>query len=304
MYEISPIIKQEFIIEYPKCMYEVKNLNVAKNGYKGDTLTRAENSETFEQKHLDLPNMTELENKQKNILKQLEELKKLLNTVKGSLNLPKEKTIIKNNTKSNPKTQALRLNSEKLEDFVINASPNYPPYFLLFLQRLLKDELRIQISSHVHSSVNKLQPKSQYFINNLKEFKSQGQYTINVRLIWKEVGPDTEISVSYYPICGEVNILRYILRSINSSLYDNSVRADHFMDTSYLLSKISEKASRSSILQEISKSLKKSKWLMGTEATAADIALYSSIKNYVSSNEISADLAKWIKHSDDLIKSK
>ncbi|KAJ8928262.1 hypothetical protein NQ314_019213 [Rhamnusium bicolor] len=112
------------------------------------------------------------------------------------------------------------------------------------------------------------------------------------------VGANTELLVSHVPILGEVNLLRYLARAIKSPLnYDSDsdcIEIDSLLDICYLIVRARTKTERASLLQSLNKSLGKAQWLVGrSQASIADVAAYSAIKQASNMNEISANLGKW-----------
>lgn len=67
-----------------------------------------------------------------------------------------------------------------MQDLVINADPKYPPFGLLWLQKLWN--LPLNISIHVHSSVPSL-PEHLVVFNRLKVDDSNNMYCIT--FVWK-----------------------------------------------------------------------------------------------------------------------
>lgn len=117
-----------------------------------------------------------------------------------------------------------------------------------------------------------------------------------------------ELLVSHIPILGEVNMLRYLARAIKSSLnYDSEsdcIEIDSLLDICYLLVRTKTKSERTALLQTINKSLGKAQWLVGRgQASIADIATYSAIRQTNTSSEISANLGKWFQRCETVLLS-
>lgn len=69
-----------------------------------------------------------------------------------------------------------------VQDIVINADPNHPPYALLWLTKLWN--LPVDISVHLHSSVSALPEKLSSFTSLINVTSSES--SIKVTFVWKE----------------------------------------------------------------------------------------------------------------------
>ncbi|XP_044753884.1 probable aminoacyl tRNA synthase complex-interacting multifunctional protein 2 [Coccinella septempunctata] len=302
MYVLRPIISLDAQIELPKCMYRMKNFHAgAENELVGKNPPHPENFGTFKQaeqflKTVENREMAELEKRQEKLLGQLEELKKIMNSIRSSLKLPSKCTNSQNLNSNNSNSGIKKKRSYEVPDIVINANPSYPPYFLLFLQQLLKKEVFLNISCYLHSSVSKLPNVCEAFLRKLKS-QENGVPSVLIRLIWKEIGPVAELNIPHYPIQGEANILRYLVRILDNELnYErsqNMIKIDELLDLSYRLSFADSKTNRTSLIQSLNKNLK-SKWLTDQkEISIADVAVYDALKKFASNNEINGSLSKW-----------
>ncbi|KAL3268249.1 hypothetical protein HHI36_007373 [Cryptolaemus montrouzieri] len=312
MYEIRPIITLDAPTKLPNCMYKLKNIhadldNVLEEKSLPPGTKKVGTFKQVEQflKNIENREMAALEDRQEKLLSQLEELKKIMESIKSNLN--KSSNTPNSCNKTAKISSAAKVNN--IPDIVINVNPRYPPYFLLFLQRLLKNEISLNITCHLHSSVSEISGKSEAFISNLEKFPTNGVPSMNIRLIWKNIGPNAELSVSRFPVQGEANILRFLARTLDAYLgYEknpNVAKIDYLLDLSYKLSNTNSKSSRSGILQCLSKHvLPNFKWLGGqNKITIADIAVYDSLVNFANKNEISGDLNKWFNNCEGYIKS-
>ena len=74
-----------------------------------------------------------------------------------------------------------------LQDFVVNASPEYVPYSLLALKNLWKDRLNLQVECFTHSTVPKLSEEALAFQNAVTASGTAAANLprIKVTLIWK-----------------------------------------------------------------------------------------------------------------------
>nr|CAI5851606.1 unnamed protein product [Callosobruchus analis] len=240
--------------------------------------------------------MAELQAKQADILKQLAELKKQIDSIKSHLNIQHSDPLAK--TFSTAATQKVQ-HSNDLSDIVVNANPTNPPYSLEILQKLFKDIVTFNFTVQLHSSVSFVTDNAKELERRLVSFKPVTHSPkVNVTLIWKTVGVDTELVVGFLTIRGEVNLLRYLSRAIQSpltySLDPNSIEIDSILDLCYLIVRSKTKVERSALYQSLNKSLGKAQWLTGrSQMGIADIAAYSSIKQVSGDNDISAALKKW-----------
>lgn len=144
-----------------------------------------------------IPGMAELEAKQEEILKQLAELKDQILSIKSTLNLnvvaaqKSTKPICTDKVWKSNKPQSslfkdINFQIPNLPNIVVNINPNYPPYSLVIIQRLLQDVATLKISSHLHSTVSTLPDNTKNLENELVNFKAQKNVPeIHIRLIWK-----------------------------------------------------------------------------------------------------------------------
>lgn len=135
--------------------------------------------------------MAALEARQQDILKQLAALKKQMHALKADLKSSGTTT-----RQSPVKTVAVPpVDVNNLPDVVINASPDFPPYSLKLIQQLWKNNLKMNVQTHLHSSVAKVPEGIASFASQLEKFETQGKLPVlNVRLIWKD-GKETFANV-------------------------------------------------------------------------------------------------------------
>lgn len=103
-------------------------------------------------------------------------------------------------------------------------------------------------------------------------------------------------------IIGEVNLLRYLARSIPNFEYESkkAFEIDAVLDLCYSIILLKTKTDRSSLLHSLNKKLGKSQWLFGFETiSVADIAAYSAIKQ-VASSEANVNLTKWMQRCENI----
>ncbi|CAH1971972.1 unnamed protein product [Acanthoscelides obtectus] len=242
--------------------------------------------------------MAELQEKQADILKQLAELKKQILSIKSDLNTNFSVSVAKTvSTTSKHKVETG--SADGFPDFVIKASPTNPPYSLEILQKLLKDIVSLSFIVRTHSSVPVLTENAKELQKRLVNFKPDTSAPkVNVTLIWKSVGVDTELLVGFLQIRGEVNLLRYLSRATQSPLtYNsdpNSIEVDSILDVCYLIARSKTKVERAALYQCLNKSLGKAQWLIGSSQIGiADLAAYSAIKQVSGDSDVNATLKKW-----------
>lgn len=285
MYELKPILKPVHV-DLPTCMYTMKP--VIQHGNAVATATAQSSTE-------DLPEMQALAAKQEKILKQLTELRQQLVSMRTDLKLcnkpfqpSTQQTSSKTNPQSKPQTMKIEpINTSYLQDFVVNASPENIPYGLLALKKLWINRLNLQVECFTHSTVPKLSEEALNFQYQITSFEPtlDALPRIKVTLIWKNVGTYTEMILSptaYVPICGEVNILRFLSRcgpsEFNYERNDDVVEVDSILDTCYQLINKQNIKDKKQVLKTLSSKLGKIPSFGGDEVSLCDIAATSAIK--------------------------
>ena len=167
--------------------------------------------------------LIELENRQEAILKQLQDLKLRVSSIKEQNNAEKD--------------------HHSLLDVVIHSSYRTPPDSVPIACSWLQERacLKVLTSSHVHSSVKK--PLPQYLLEFLPSSNCQTRAEANVivTIIWKEdMGRDPECFISRSSskkIKGEVNLMRFLHRQFgllsgpdHQGVASDEVKADELMD--------------------------------------------------------------------------
>ncbi|XP_054275162.1 aminoacyl tRNA synthase complex-interacting multifunctional protein 2 isoform X3 [Macrosteles quadrilineatus] len=177
-------------------------------------------------------------------------------------------------------------------EMVINASPDNPPYSLLAVNRLWPEALRLQVVCHTHSSLVSLSPHLSCFSSL---FFTPGP-NVKARLIWSNMGPDCELVVSpisHCPIRGEVNVLRFLHRSINGSGDPISdTQLDHILDVCHRLTHAQSQRDRQVNVRMLNSLLGRSSWLGGEKVSVADVAAWSAIKRSPGI-DLSQNMARW-----------
>ncbi|CAH1170434.1 unnamed protein product [Phaedon cochleariae] len=197
MHRTKQIIHHNIPVQLPKCMYNLKNIHSRSTngvvdgshdhvGVSKNKLDIFDQVKQFLKINQCVPGMAELEAKQEQILKQLDELRNQILSIKLSLKISNNAS-----AKSSVPTSTIstRVNSKKtnqLVDLVININPLNPPYSLEIIQKQLQDSVNLKFSAHLHSSVFSLPEdainlQSRLVNANLKE----GVPTVHLRLIWK-----------------------------------------------------------------------------------------------------------------------
>ncbi|XP_053672833.1 probable aminoacyl tRNA synthase complex-interacting multifunctional protein 2 isoform X2 [Anopheles nili] len=229
-----------------------------------------------------------LAERQQRVLQQLAELKNEILAMRTELKLNATSPAVTSSPlKTKSKLKAEPINRTYLQDFVVNASPDYVPYSLLALKNLWKDRLNLHVECFIHSTVAKLSDEAIKFQNaiTVNGTAAGNLPKINLTLIWKNVGTYTEMitsPTSYVPICGEVNILRFLSRcgpsEFNYEQLDNVVEVDSILDACYLLLNKQNVKQRQQILRTLGTKLGKSTGFGGEQMSLCDIAFTSTVK--------------------------
>lgn len=105
---------------------------------------------------------------------------------------------------------------------------------------------------------------------------------------------------AYVPICGEVNILRFLSRcgpiEFNYEQHADVTEADSILDTCYLLINKSNPKEKKQVLKTLSSKLGKTPSFGGDEISLCDIAATSAIKQVhkVLAKDVNPNMAKLI----------
>lgn len=278
--------------------------------------------------------LSALQKRQTEIIKQLEQLRLKLNEMQKKLgaNAPSAKTTqkkpatavvikpidvsLETNKKCNKKNQNLnaklpyKLQEKNLHDIVIHVNPVNIPYSFAALQILWTDRLNLLIECYTHSSVKELPAQNQVFVKRISSFKPNAQVpTLNVSLIWKQTATVDLVCApgTFIPISGEPNILRYLIRIGPSEFgYLNSIHAnleiDALFDLAYELVLASAKDHRSSILKRLSQRLNTQRSFGGDSTNVSDIVVYSTLKQLnLPAKELPANVKTWFDQNKNLI---
>lgn len=319
MYRMRPIIKLREELELPKCMYRMKNIQQAylNSRVERQLFNEIKPSSISEQvKKLlkcPLPEMAELENRQEAILAQLADLKNQITSLRAQLKQSPISTVREETDISTNKTCSI-LQNGVIHDIVINASPRYPPYSVAALRRLWSDGLKLGVHCHVHSSILELPKNLDKFLSLVSNSDQERSPLLNITLVWKDVGPDTELVVSpmkHITIKGEVNILRYLSRlgppKFNYELDNDpatSARLDDLLDTCYSLARCSTVKEQQSLIRALNSYLGKSQFMAGGDRiSVADVAVWSVLRqiDVQPQRALSSNMNKWLHDCSQLL---
>lgn len=189
-------------------------------------------------------------------------------------------------------------------EFVILSDPNHPPYSLVILLKLLAGRYRIEVSSHIHSSVAFIPSELQSFLNGPSNSTGTGS-CINITFIWKKVGKDPlliQCPISNGSIAGEVNIARYLNRLLEQKpnpllVYESKGeiyggQVDEWLDCIYMSGPQGSNEVCSYALPSLASVLSKQDWLLHS-MSVADICLWSSLKQNPCLINSNSNLRKW-----------
>ncbi|XP_058054198.1 probable aminoacyl tRNA synthase complex-interacting multifunctional protein 2 [Anopheles bellator] len=316
MYHLKPVQNRNDVCDVPTCMYSLKPVctfsfdrgTVGDGKHKQSPASVDPLSAEIDNllKKVENDELSMLADRQQRVLVQLADLKKELLSMRTELKLNNNTSSPSSATTSSAKLTAEPINLIYLQDFVVNASPEYIPHSLLALKNLWKDRLNLQVECFTHSTVPKLSDEAvsfqQAITNNSTTVANLPN--IKVTLIWKNVGTYTEMITSptaYVPICGEVNILRYLSRcgpnEFNYELQENVVEVDSILDACYLMINKQDMKQRQQILRTLGAKLGKTVGFGGGEVVSlCDIAFTSAIKQvkHTLTKDINPNMAKCI----------
>ncbi|XP_047021107.1 uncharacterized protein LOC124631045 isoform X1 [Helicoverpa zea] len=264
MYKMKKIIVHDKDVALPDCMYSVK---CRTDFYHEDDCNLSISNQVI--KFLKGSNkMTELEQRQEQLLKKLDTLYERIATISSYC----KGTITQNETRKPEHCLPTP------DEVVLVLSPDSVPWYLNFI--LKQSSVALNISWHIHSSVpNEKLTKIKNYVKNLKESKNNSR--TNLRLIFKCVSADTELKFSTLdtPIVGNVNILRYL-----SYVYPNIIpynANDYYVDSLLDLCHVLERTSDKNKEVAVSKLFSSYKnWIYGTEFSIVDLCAYNVIKQW------------------------
>lgn len=190
---------------------------------------------------------------------------------------------------------------KNLQDIVIHVNPANIPYSLLGLQSLWANRLNLCIECYTHSSIVNLPVQNREFVERANSFKSNSNVpTLKVIIIWKIISSTQLVCApgTFIPICGEPNIIRYLIRIGPSEFgygdelsIQSNLEIDVVFDLIHELLSSSAKEQRASILKRISQRIG-TKSSFGTNVS--DIAVFSALKQLnLNAKELPANVKTW-----------
>jgi len=317
---MRPVIKLTEELELPKCMYRMKNIQQAylnsrvEHLLSNETKTSSISEQVKKLLKCPLPEMTALENRQEAILAQLAGLKNQIHALKAQLKQPSTPSVTEGTDVSVSRTCSI-LQNGVIHDIVINTSPQYPPYSLAALQRLWGDGLKLGVHCHTHSSILQLPKNLDSFLSVVSSDSTQERSPLlNITLVWKDVGPDTELVVSpmkHTAIKGEVNVLRYLSRlgppAFNYELNSDpatSARLDGVLDTCYTLARCRTVKEQQMAINDLGVYLGKARFMAGGNVISiADVAVWSVLRQIDAQlqRDMSSDMKQWLQHCSQVL---
>jgi len=297
MYNLKPLVHFPDPVELTPTMYGMKN--IYSTNFSSSVVTRPLQS---------LPNILEqksnsevedLRKRQEGILKQLNFLKEQMLSLREELSkgapcqkFPDE---MNNNLSETISQKDICVKPQwngVAGEIVISVSPEHPPYSLLALNRLWADVLRLNVVCHTHSSVVSLPPHLSCF----SRLSLTNSPNVQARLIWTSMGPDCELAVSpvsHSRIRGEINVLRFLHRSIYGfSDPIDDVQLDHILDVCHRLAHSHTLRDKQMNVRALNALLGRSRWLGGDNMSVADVAAWSVIKS-TPGVELSQNMTRW-----------
>ncbi|XP_075969548.1 aaRS-interacting multifunctional protein 2 isoform X3 [Anticarsia gemmatalis] len=262
MYGMKKIVDHDAEIVLPKCMYPVKYRTIP----VGEDDININISNQVIKFLKGSSNMTELEQRQDQLLQKLDTLYDRIKTISLHCN-----------------SQAVRSVPKQVpavEEVVLVVSPDNFPWYLNYV--LKQSPVAVNISWHVHSSVpNEKIAKINNLVKNLPSLSNDSK--INIRLIFKCVSADAELKLSSLavPIVGNVNILRYLAYVYPSIIsYDhNDQNMDYLLDICHMLERTPEK-NKEALVNKLCAQRKD--WMYGNKFTVVDLAAYNVFKQWKS----------------------
>ncbi|XP_076366670.1 aaRS-interacting multifunctional protein 2 isoform X2 [Tachypleus tridentatus] len=285
MYRLEPVYDRGNKIELPTCMYKMSNI------YEKNNDTSKESS-TYK----------ELEDRQIEILKCLQQLKTEVEKLKTNTQQPTKATAEATTNLTNRECGVIEQSQSCIvQDIVITASPNYPPVSVWIMRNLLGQKIKVKLSTHLHSSLTTYLPKLKNLEDALMDFDRKDCQLV-ITVIWKDVGKDPELMVSpvkQSSILGEVNIVRYLGRFVTPG-YDEgdpviATEIDFFLEIIHSAFTNGNNKEKQGVLKTANIKLGKQTFLVGSELTIADVMLWSAIVQHKMEHDLPSNVKKWFK---------
>lgn len=122
-----------------------------------------------------------------------------------------------------------------------------------------------------------------------------------LKMLLFSVGPDCELVVSpltHCPIRGEVNLLRYLNRSLTAPQDPVSeVQLDSLLDVCHRLGHAHTVRDKQLAVRTLNTRLGQAPWLLGEVLSLADVAAWSALRA-ISGVELSQNMSKWQSRSE------
>lgn len=136
---------------------------------------------------------------------------------------------------------------------------------------------------------------------SLPTFYSINHQNPSLKCLLLSVGPDCELVVSpltHCPIRGEVNLLRYLKRSLTATQDPVSeVQLDSLLDVCHRLSHAHTVRDKQLAVRTLNTRLGQAPWLLGEVLSVADVAAWSALR-VISGVELSQNMSKWQSRSE------
>ncbi|XP_046998909.1 probable aminoacyl tRNA synthase complex-interacting multifunctional protein 2 isoform X1 [Schistocerca americana] len=315
MYRMKPVLCFTDEIELPQCMYKMKNIQETFHANHEDASPTCPKPTSISEQvkkllKCPLPEVAALENRQEAILKQLNQLKEQMTALRKELRQSVPKPI--NETQHHTFEAGLQ---DRLQDIVVNVSPQHPPYSLIALARLWNAKVNLRLSCHVHSTVVNA-PKNECFSNMDNQTGTENVPELTIFIVWKNVGAETEMvisPISQSTVRGEPNILRYLCRvgpveynyEQSENLFDQT-KIDEILDSCYHIARCRTKKERLQGIFTITSELGKSDYLLGkTSPSVADIAFWSVLKqvDQTTCKDLASNVVTWFQRCSEIFSS-
>ncbi|XP_032667410.1 uncharacterized protein LOC116842383 isoform X2 [Odontomachus brunneus] len=178
-------------------------------------------------------------------------------------------------------------------NLVLNINPWKPPYSVYALQKIWKDT-NILVKSYTHSSIVGRVP-----IDFSSSIHSDANNVVNLTVIFKAVD-DLEVVTNLlrYPIIGETNFLRYMSRLINAHNYEKKDLVsvcviDNVLDLCCRVRYQTSRDKTDELMAILYRELEQSRWNGKDEPNIADIAAWSTIKQFSSNKRLPHIIQRW-----------
>jgi len=277
MYPLKPVFDLDAKVEVPDCMYRLPVIQSSQPIEGDGDQTTSDGA------------LSALTARQDKILARLGELQQRVCEYQKSLGLPA--------TIPSSSSRNMSAPSGRTGDLVIRCSPSHPPHSIPALVCLLQRAgLPVYTACHGHSSVANLTPSLLSFLPLTNAPRSSAQ--VRLTLIWTELGQDCELLVSpliQSPIRGEANLLRYFGRLFPTLLPYESQDVnsqDQILDGVASLAWAPPK-SRTPLLRQMTSRLGQASFLAGSIMGAADLALFSMVKQLKLEKDLQAEMKAW-----------